>query len=285
MSTEGSLIPLETINGVEVFTGHKLDELLEAIRKETTTLVPDVSTVDGRKSIASVAYKIARSKTTIDDAGKSLVSGWKKQAAEVDAARKKARDYLDALKDEVRAPLNEYEAEQARIEQEAITKAQHEREEAEAAARAEMERKEAELVAREQAVAKAEAYAKAKAYADQAEKVRIEREDTIRKEAAAKAEQDAVNAAEQAKKDQATAVAAAELRVRQDAEAEEQSRLKAEAEAKVKADKAASNVAHQKKINNEAVDSLESMGVDRAVAINIVKAIATDKIKNVYINY
>jgi colicin import membrane protein len=41
----------------------------------------------------------------------------------VDASRKKARDYLDALKDEIRAPLDEWEAAEARKEQELIERA------------------------------------------------------------------------------------------------------------------------------------------------------------------
>ena len=71
--TEQALIPLESINAVEVFTGTKLPELLAAIRTEAMTLVPDVTTAKGRDLIKSTAYKVARSKTTIDDAGKELV--------------------------------------------------------------------------------------------------------------------------------------------------------------------------------------------------------------------
>ncbi|MDE1907630.1 MAG: hypothetical protein KGH75_14385, partial [Rhodospirillales bacterium] len=148
-----SLIPLESINAVEVFTGPNLDELLAKIRQETATIVPDVSTAGGRKEIASLAYKVARSKTTIDEAGKSLVAEWKKKSAEVDASRKKARDYLDALKDEVRKPLDEWEAEQARIERESAEKAEAERLAEFEAARIEMERREAEIAAREASIA------------------------------------------------------------------------------------------------------------------------------------
>ena len=132
---EQSLIPIETINAVEVFTGTALNELLEKIRAEVATIVPDVSTVAGRKDVASTAYKVARSKTAIDDAGKELVAEWKAKSAEVDASRKKARDYLDKLRDEVRAPLDNWEAEQKRIEDErrAAIEREHAAAEAEAA--------------------------------------------------------------------------------------------------------------------------------------------------------
>lgn len=161
------LLPIEHVNAVELFTGHKLDELLLQIRAETASIVPDTSTDAGRKAIASTAYKVARSKTAIDDAGKELVAGWKRQAAEVDAGRKKARDYLDDLKIEVRAPLDAWEAEQARLEQEARIQ----REQAEADRLAEIERREAELRQREEAIA-----AQERAAQERAERERIDAE-------------------------------------------------------------------------------------------------------------
>lgn len=40
-----SLIPVETVNAIELFTGgNSLDDLLARIRQETATVVPDVST-------------------------------------------------------------------------------------------------------------------------------------------------------------------------------------------------------------------------------------------------
>ena len=201
-----SLIPLESINAVEVFTGPNLDELLAKIRQETATIVPDVSTAGGRKEIASLAYKVARSKTTIDDAGKTLVEDWKNQAKVVEAARKKARDYLDALKDEVRKPLDDWEAEQARIEREAVEAAERERAEAAEAARLELERREAEIAAREAAIAAKEREAAEKAAAEQAERDRAAREERIRAEAAAKAERDAAEAVARAEREAAEAV-------------------------------------------------------------------------------
>ena len=44
-----ALIPLESVNAVEVFTGGKLDDLLARIRAEAVTLVPDLSTAASRK--------------------------------------------------------------------------------------------------------------------------------------------------------------------------------------------------------------------------------------------
>lgn len=93
-----------------------LDRIAEAARAEA----PDLSTATGRARIASIAHKVARSKTTLDDAGKKLGDDARKQIAAIDAERRKIRDRLDALKAEVRAPLTEWEAsretQNARIE-------------------------------------------------------------------------------------------------------------------------------------------------------------------------
>jgi colicin import membrane protein len=69
-----------------------------------------LETAQGRELIASVAYRIGKTKVLIDGLGKALVAGIKKQSGEIDAERKRTREYLDALKIETRRPLTEYEA-------------------------------------------------------------------------------------------------------------------------------------------------------------------------------
>ena len=69
----------------------------------------------GRDEIKSLAYKIARSKTTLDNIGKEHVAEIKAKAKAIDNLRAEMRDDLDALKHEIRAPLDEWEAEQERI--------------------------------------------------------------------------------------------------------------------------------------------------------------------------
>lgn len=111
------LIVAEQINAVQLYDGKSLDPLLKRITEQVKSIVPDVSSAKGRKEIASLAYKVAQSKTALDNAGKDLVAGWKEQAKVVDNERKKMRDYLDKLKDEVREPLTRWEqAEQDRID-------------------------------------------------------------------------------------------------------------------------------------------------------------------------
>lgn len=115
-TTELAVIPRES--ALEVFrASNGLDPYLAKIRAEIDAFVPDVSTRKGREAIASLAHKVARSKTALDNVGKELVAELKEIPKKVDAERKRMRDTLDTWRDEVRAPLNEWEAaEQARID-------------------------------------------------------------------------------------------------------------------------------------------------------------------------
>lgn len=102
-----------------------LDPYLRKIREEIDAFVPDVTTRKGREAIASIAYKVARSKTALDNVGKELVAELKEIPKKVDAERKRMRDLLDAWQEEVRRPLNAWQAaeddrvdrHQARIQQ------------------------------------------------------------------------------------------------------------------------------------------------------------------------
>jgi len=94
-----------------------LDPYIERIRAEVTGHVPDLSTDKGRKAIASLAFKVRKSKTALDALGKQLVDDLKEIPKKIDAERKRMRDTLDALADEVRKPLDEWEAaEEARVQ-------------------------------------------------------------------------------------------------------------------------------------------------------------------------
>lgn len=117
MSNETQIIVVEQQNQVSVFVdGDGVQAILDDIRQKATSIVPDVSTAKGRKEIASVAYSVAKTKTYLDGLGKDLTDKYKEIPKKIDANRKLIRDYLDTLKDEVRAPLTQYEAaEEARV--------------------------------------------------------------------------------------------------------------------------------------------------------------------------
>lgn len=111
MNAPTSLIPLVQANPVMVLQdSEKFDRFYEEVAREVRAHVPDLTTPGGRKEIASLAYKVARTKTAIDDAGKLLTEEKRAEIKKVDEARKVIRDKLDALKDEVRKPLTDWEA-------------------------------------------------------------------------------------------------------------------------------------------------------------------------------
>lgn len=90
-----------------------LEPWLQKIRDEVLAFVPDTSTRKGREAIASIAFKVAKSKVALDDAGKKLVAELKEVPKLIDAERKRMRETLEALQDQVRRPLNEWEEKEA----------------------------------------------------------------------------------------------------------------------------------------------------------------------------
>lgn len=96
--------------GLVLLDKERFNQFYEAIKAETDKLVPDLTTEKGRKEIASMAFKVAKTKTAIDAAGKLLNEEARAKINIVDAARRDIREKLDALKDEVRRPLTEWEA-------------------------------------------------------------------------------------------------------------------------------------------------------------------------------
>lgn len=116
MSNEIALIPKNEISIAFANTGG-VDVLFDRLATEARSHVPDLTTKKGRDAIASIAYKVSKSKTLVDDFGKDLVAEEKKRLALIDADRKSWRDRCDALRDEVRQPLTDWEnAEKERVE-------------------------------------------------------------------------------------------------------------------------------------------------------------------------
>ncbi len=92
-------------------------EVVGQVRTAALAIVADAETAKGRKELRSVAYAVARSKTTLDNMGKELVSDLKEKAKRVDLIRKGIRDELDALKSEVLAPVDAWDARVRAVEQ------------------------------------------------------------------------------------------------------------------------------------------------------------------------
>ena len=306
-----------------VFTNNdQLDPIIEAIEKEARSLVPDVTTKKGRDAIASMAHKVARSKTYIDNAGKDLVAELKALPKQIDESRRVVRERLDALKDEVRRPLTEWEAEQERIKAEEAMNALH------AEALAMNEEFNRQLAARiesdhEMALLMNDAFDREQAdKAAEAERQRIAREEEIKRlaeekakreaaeqaqreiDAAAAREREAILAKERAEREQREAAERAERekqvaieaerrkaqeeadRIRREAEQREQVRL---AEEKRKADEQArreADVKHRKTVGTDIVKALvANTSLTRDQAIEVLTAVKDGRIPHTGISY
>lgn len=317
------LVVIEKKNAMAVFTNNdQLDPLIEAIEKEARSLVPDVTTKKGRDAIASMAHKVARSKTYIDNAGKDLVAELKALPKQIDESRRVVRERLDALKDEVRRPLTEWEAEQERIKAEEAMNALHvealamnEEFDRQRAARIESDHEMALLMNdafdREQAEKKAEAerqriaheeeikrMAAAAAAREVEQRAQREREEAALREAALKAqaeqaERDRIAAEQKAEADKQAAIESERRkaqeeadRIRREAEQREQARL---AEEKRKADEQArreADVQHRKAVGTEIVKALlANTSLTRDQAIEVLTAVKDGRIPHTGISY
>jgi len=113
------LIPLNKKQPKDLFISGGLDPLLEAVEQEALALSfdADPNTKKGQALLKSTARKVASSKTAIDAVGKEYVAEAKAKIKSVDQERKRARDFLDDLRDKIRQPVTDIEnLEKARIE-------------------------------------------------------------------------------------------------------------------------------------------------------------------------
>lgn len=100
----------------DVFAPGGVEALLSRIEREVRAVRTDISTQSGRDQVRSLAYKIARSKTALDAMGKGLTDDARAKIDSVNAERRIIRERMDALAEDVRRPLTEYEnAEKARV--------------------------------------------------------------------------------------------------------------------------------------------------------------------------
>ncbi|HDC4463347.1 TPA: hypothetical protein O8T84_001510 [Enterobacter kobei] len=322
MSEVTDLVVIEKQNAMAVFTTkEQLDPIIEAIEKEARSLVPDVTTRKGRDAIASMAHKVARSKTYIDNAGKDLVAELKALPKQIDESRRIVRERLDALKDEVRRPLTEWEAEQERIKAEEAMNAMHaealemnirfdqelaakfeadhemallmnkdfdrDREEqrrlAEQAQRERDEqlKQEAAEQARRDAEAKHKAEIEAAARREAEEKARAELAERQRIETEQRAEREKQEAEARAEREKEEAVAA-ERRRQEEAES---ARLAEEQRKAEEEARRAADKEHRRTVNRRVYADLIANGIPEEFAQKAVLAIAGGKVQDAHIKY
>lgn len=97
--------------------GANLDGLYNVVETKARALVADVTTKEGVSQIKSTARQIASIKKRVDDLGKDIVAELKDLPKQIDANRKKWREDMEALQDEIRKPVTEIENRQTEIEE------------------------------------------------------------------------------------------------------------------------------------------------------------------------
>jgi colicin import membrane protein len=94
------------------------EKLFDIVRRAIELAKPDTSTAKGRDAIKALAFKVTRTKTAIDEAGKELNAAKRAEINAVDAVRREARLVLEDLAERARQPLTDWErAEEIRIEE------------------------------------------------------------------------------------------------------------------------------------------------------------------------
>lgn len=260
----------------EIYGVNKINDYYDRVRAELLSEVPDLTTVKGREAIASNSRKVSTSKTLVEKPGRAYLKFIKEtKCAAIEKELREFVEKMDALRDEVRKPLTDYEAEQKAIEAKRIA----DEAAAESARLAEIAARELqEQVDRDHELAvfmyaehlrqKEEAAKQAIIEAELAAKAQKEREAQIAKEAAENARIESERAAEAEKqriKDEA------ERQVREQQLATERAqREKVEAEAEALRQKQAAEAAKAKALldaENAAKAALAKAEADKQAAI------------------
>ncbi len=292
-----------------IFVENGLDAFLEKIRAEVNE-VPDLSTAKGRARIASLSAQVSRSKTAVEKPGRDYLKRLKEQPKVVEAELRRFTNECDNLRDEVRRPLTEWEAEQQRLKEEEEAriaaevlakqiesdheialllneKFDREREEqrllAEKAQRERDERlqREAAEQAKRDAEAKHQADLDAAARREAEARAAVERAEREAREAQERTARLADEARKQAELEKQEAVEAERMKARQ-AEETRQAEIKRIADEEASR---AADVEHRRTINAAAVQALIEQGIPDDWAKACVIAIARGKVPATSIKY
>lgn len=97
--------------------GDYLADFISRVRGEVTSEVPDLTTVKGRKRVASLAAQVSSAKAAVEKPGREYLRVIKAKVKPIEENIREFVRAMDALRDEVRAPLTDWEnTEKARIE-------------------------------------------------------------------------------------------------------------------------------------------------------------------------
>lgn len=318
--SELAIIEIAPDMAPSIYVENGLEKFLEQIR-ESVKEVPDLSTAKGRARIASLAAQVSRSKTAVEKPGRDYLRHLKEAVKPAEAELRRFVSACDEMRDEVRRPLTEWEAEQERIKDEeaARVKAENDRKQFESdheiallmndafdreaqkkAEEAERQRIAHEEELKRQAAEQARREAEEKAEAELAAAQKREADaiaakaqaELLAKQAQERAEQEAKDAAAKAEAEKKAAIEAEQRkaqeeadRIKREAEAKEAARLAEEKRIADEAAARAADVEHRRSINAAAVQALIDQGIPDDWAKACVVAIARGKVPATTINY
>lgn len=113
MSATQQVITIDDIsadNAPAIYGHNSLHRYVEIARQSIVDEAPELSTLKGRKRIAHLAAEVARSKTAVDKAGRAYLKRLKEMTTPIEAELRVFGAEMDALRDEVRKPLDDWQA-------------------------------------------------------------------------------------------------------------------------------------------------------------------------------
>ena len=116
MTAQQQLVSVDDIsedNAPLIYVSGGLKPFIDRVREEVSGEVPDLSTKKGRDRIASLAAKVSKSKVAVEKPGREYLKRLKEMPKVVEAELRGFVTDMDALRDEVRKPLTDWEAAEA----------------------------------------------------------------------------------------------------------------------------------------------------------------------------
>lgn len=116
MTAQQQLVSVDDIsedNAPLIYVSGGLKPFIDRVREEVSGEVPDLSTKKGRDRVASLAAKVSKSKVAVEKPGREYLKRLKEMPKVVEAELRGFVTDMDALRDEVRKPLTDWEAAEA----------------------------------------------------------------------------------------------------------------------------------------------------------------------------
>jgi len=107
-ATDLAVLEIKPEQAPALYVPNGLSAYLDEIRNSVNE-VPDLSTAKGRARVASLAAQVSRSKTAIEKPGRDYLKRLKELPKEVEAELRRFVCECDAIRDETRRPLTEWE--------------------------------------------------------------------------------------------------------------------------------------------------------------------------------